>query len=110
MNGASTIAAMAGTFHRPERLAVVVDEAAPDTGNPRVYLSTMPNSIVVILDPPAADIWRAAVELHDPDAVLAAVAETFDVDADVIHDDVVGFLTELHRNGLLEWREAPEPG
>ena len=101
---------MAGTFHRPERLAVVIEELATETGNPRVYLSTMPNGVVVILDAPAADIWRAAAELHHPDAVLAAVAETFGVDADVIHDDVVGFLTELHANGLLEWREAPEPG
>lgn len=99
---------MTGGFHRPERVAVVTVEAAADTGQPRVYLSTMPDGPVLVLDRPAADIWRAAVGVHDPRAVVDAVARSFQVDADAIHDDVMGFLGELRDGGLLEWRDAPE--
>lgn len=106
----STGSATAGGFHRPERVAVVTVEAAADTGEPRVYLSAMPDGPVLVLDQPAADIWRAAVEVHDPGAVVGAVAKVFGVDADEIHDDVMGFLGELRDGGLLEWRDATEPG
>lgn len=98
-----------GGYHRPERVAVVTVEAA-DTEEPRVYLSAMPHSPVLVLDRSAADIWRAAVEVHDPRAVVAAVAKVVGADVDEIHDDVMGFLGELRDDGLLEWREAPEPG
>ncbi|HWS57140.1 MAG TPA: PqqD family protein [Actinotalea sp.] len=99
---------MTGGFHRPEKLAVVAGDVAGGA-EARLYLATMPAGPVLVLGRPAADIWRAAVEVHDPEAVVDTVAATFAVPADDIRDDVLGFLEQLRDQGVLEWREGPAP-
>lgn len=104
-----TGAGVTAGYHRPERVAVVTVGGAPVSEEPRIYLSTMPNGPVLVLDRPAADIWVSAVALHDPRAVVGALAQAFGAGAAEIHDDVMGFLAELRDTGLLEWREGPRP-
>jgi Coenzyme PQQ synthesis protein D (PqqD) len=80
----------------------VLDLSALDLSAPE---ATAP----MVMEGPAEAIWRALDVPQTAGAVCAHVAADFGLPASEVAADVVGFLEELHRRGLVERREA-DPG
>jgi hypothetical protein len=55
-----------------------------------------------ILEDTSAVIWHAIDGLRDGAAIVSAVADTFGVDEDAIHDQVTRFLDDLRAAELVE--------
>ena len=89
---------MTRRYQRPANVAYVVDHT--DDGEV-VYLSALPDGLLLVLQGTSALIWLQAVTVEDADlvselALLAGVAP------DVIRDDVESFVTLLVERRLLE--------
>jgi hypothetical protein len=88
------------SYRRPERVAWVLG----DDGS-LVYLSVMPSGTPLVLQGSAAVIWQAALQVTGDDegeaAVVAAVADIYDVAPSEIEADVRTFLRDLLGRGLL---------
>jgi hypothetical protein len=72
-----------------------------DRGEDALYVSTLPDGPPMVLRSTAALIFLVAVEGGTVDEVVARVAAEADQPADAIRDDVVTFLDELVRLGLI---------
>ncbi len=57
---------------------------------------------VKVLNPVGIAVFSKLDGSRDIDALVAAVAEEFEIDEAQARDDVVSFLNELQREGMLE--------
>lgn len=57
---------------------------------------------LIILNDTAACVWELLTEEYTLDELAAAVAERFDVAAEITRADVQTFVDEINRLGLLE--------
>ena len=58
------------------------------------------------LDEVGRAIWTALAQGLDVDAVVAELTRTYDVAEERCRADVVSFISDLERRGLLAWGEA----
>ncbi len=80
---------------------------------PGAYLLLLPEGYME-LDEVAWEVLRRCDGRHDVEAIAQAMAERYTGDVETIRRDVFEFLTDLRRQGLLEFREPsrtdrPEP-
>ena len=84
-------------------LAMVWDPVDPtDAGEVRLFITTVPDGEPLVLNATAANIVQTALELHDREAVLAALADAHGVSREAIVGDVNALLAELADRGILE--------
>lgn len=57
---------------------------------------------IITLNDTAACVWKLLAEEHNLDELASAVAERFDVDAEIAHNDVENFVAEITALGILE--------
>ncbi|MBM6404324.1 PqqD family protein [Phycicoccus sp. CSK15P-2] len=72
----------------------------------KVYVARVPDGPPLVLEGSAAVVWGAAVPGGALDEVVERVAHTTGVSAELVADDVVGFVDQLVAAGLLETRPA----
>jgi coenzyme PQQ synthesis protein D (PqqD) len=88
-------------YVRPADVAVVVEDADADVGA-TVYLATLPDGPVQVLNGVASLIWLEATAAKAEDDVHERVAALVDQAPDLIRADVESFVDQLVRSGLLE--------
>ena len=54
----------------------------------------------------ATAIWRLSDGSRDVSAIAAAISAEYDVETDVVSQDVTEFLNQLEDLGLLEWTSS----
>jgi len=89
-------------YRRPGDVAVVDGEPAGDGGPATLYLAHLPNGPLLILEGPAALIWRAAVSSAGDSDLVERVADQTGADSEAIRSDVAAFIADLVAQGLLE--------
>jgi hypothetical protein len=72
-----------------------------DRGEDALYVSTLPDGPPMVLRATAALIFLVAAEGGTVDEIVAGVAAEAGQQVDAIRDDVLGFLDDLVRLGLL---------
>jgi hypothetical protein len=100
-------------YGQPRDLAVVEDDrqdASEDPADPadpgglgRVYLTTLPDGPLVVLEGSSALIWRQAQEEGD---LVTSVARLVGENPQAIRAEVERFVEALVAHGLLEHREG----
>ncbi|MCS7311803.1 MAG: pyrroloquinoline quinone biosynthesis peptide chaperone PqqD [Acidobacteria bacterium] len=71
---------------------------------PGAYLLLLPEGYME-LDEVAWEVLHRCDGYHDVEAIAQAMAERYAGDIETIRRDIVEFLTDLRRQGLLEFRE-----
>jgi len=72
---------------------------------PGAYLLLLPEGYME-LDEVAWEVLQRCDGRHDVEAIVQAMAERYAGDVETIRRDVIEFLTDLRRQGLLEFRGA----
>ena len=88
-------------YVRPADVAVVVEDADADAGA-TVYLATLPDGPVQVLNGVASLIWLEATAANDEGDVHERVAALVDQAPDAIRADVDSFVDQLVHSGFLE--------
>jgi hypothetical protein len=67
-----------------------------------VVLYDQQQRTVSVLNPTATLVWATLEPSRDLEAIGADLAERFATDATVVTRDIIGMVTELERQGLVE--------
>ena len=84
----------------PHDLAIHVD-GAEDAPDRVVYVTTLPTGRPCVLNAVAALILEQALLLGDRDAVVDALARTFEAEPEVIGQDIDAVLAGLAAQGIV---------
>lgn len=86
-------------YRIPRSVAHVVPDGEPDLPN-RVFLMQLPDGEPLVLQDSAAWIWLLAADGEDD--VPSAISRVIGTEEANVRADVLSFLSELQRRGLLE--------